>query len=250
MPASQRALRPDAEAAAAEQELQTLSYAVSHDLSASVRHMTAFARLFVEGLAEDQAPKQRLFAEQLRQSAERCTAMLEQLLIYSRLQQRELKRSLHDPTPALREAWSRLAANAEAADADLTIEPLGAVYADADLLVLGLAALLDNAIKFRRPGVEGKVIIRPAHDRAFWRVRVQDNGVGVERALREAAFAMFRRLNCADAYAGVGAGLAICRRIARRHGGEARFLDCEEGACVEFAVPRPRGRAARRAGSH
>jgi signal transduction histidine kinase len=66
---------------------------------------------------------------------------------------------------------------------------------------------------------------------------VRDNGVGVEPRHREAAFAMFRRLNGGDVYPGAGAGLAICRRIARRHGGEARFVDCAEGACVEFAVP-------------
>ena len=46
---------------------------------------------------------------------------------------------------------------------------------------------------------------------------------------------MFRQLNTEGAYAGVGAGLAICRRIARRHGGEAMFLDCDEGACVELS---------------
>jgi hypothetical protein len=48
---------------------------------------------------------------------------------------------------------------------------------------------------------------------------------------------MFRRLQAEDEYPGVGAGLAICRRVAHRHGGEVRFLDSRVGACVELALP-------------
>jgi signal transduction histidine kinase len=49
---------------------------------------------------------------------------------------------------------------------------------------------------------------------------------------------MFRRLNGEDEFPGVGAGLAICRRIARRHGGDVRFIECEGGACAELSLPR------------
>ena len=225
--------------AGAEQELQILSYAVAHDLMASVRYMTSFSRLIVADLGDDLTPRQRLHADQLRAAAERCSAMLEQLMAYSQVQGRGLVRTLHDPTAAIRLAGLRLTAGADATDAEIAVEPLGAVYADADFLLQATAALLDNAIKFRRPGAPARVAITPAHDDAFWRMRVRDNGVGVDPAHREVAFSMFRRLNSADAYPGVGAGLAICRRIARRHGGEARFVDCDEGACLEFAVPHP-----------
>jgi signal transduction histidine kinase len=54
---------------------------------------------------------------------------------------------------------------------------------------------------------------------------------------------MFQHLNGEEAYLGVGAGLAICRRIARRHGGEASFIDRAEGACFELALPHAAGQA-------
>jgi signal transduction histidine kinase len=68
-------------------------------------------------------------------------------------------------------------------------------------------------------------------------VRIADNGQGIAPEHRERVFGMFQHLNGEESYLGVGAGLAICRRIARRHGGEARFIDRAEGACFELALP-------------
>jgi light-regulated signal transduction histidine kinase (bacteriophytochrome) len=230
---------------AVEHELQTLSYVVAHDLSASVRYMTSFSRLLAAELGGDLTKKQQLYADQLENVGVQCAALLEQLSVYSQVQGRSLAKSLHDPTPAIRLQAPRQVTGATLEGAEISVEPLGLVYADADLLLQAVAALLDNAIKFRRPGVAPRVIVEPAHDDAYWRIRVRDNGIGVEARYREAAFSMFRRLNRADAYPGVGAGLAICRRIARRHSGEAKFVDCSEGACLELTIPQT-GKPSRR----
>jgi signal transduction histidine kinase len=230
-----------------EAELQLLSYAVAHDLSASVRYMTTFSRLIAAEARNGAAQRQNQYADQLRLAGDQCGAMLQQLLAYSHVQSRELVPTLHDPGLSARAAWLRLAAAARAEAAEIAIAPLDAVEADADLLAQAISALLDNAIKFRRPDVALRVVVEPAHDDAYWRIHVRDNGIGVDVRYREAAFAMFRRLNGGDVYPGVGAGLAICRRIARRHGGEARFVDCSEGACVELVVPRMTKRPRRRA---
>jgi len=227
----------DAPPIAVEHELQTLSYVVAHDLSASIRHMTSFSRMFAAEFGGDLTKKQKLYADHLESAGIQCAAMLKQLLVYSQVQSHSLVKALHDPTPLIRLQGLRLTARAESESAEISVAPLGPVYADQDLLSQAIAALLDNAIKFRRPGVAPRVVVEPAHDDAFWRIRVRDNGIGVDPRYREAAFSMFRRLNRADAYPGLGAGLAICRRIARRHGGEATFADCSEGACLELAVP-------------
>jgi len=125
--------------------------------------------------------------------------------------------------------------------ADVAIEPLGDVAADHALLGQAFQHLLDNAIKFRTPDVSPQVVVAPAHTDATWRVRVQDNGVGVAAGHREQAFRMFQRLNAEGVFPGVGAGLAISRRIARRHGGDVAFVDCDApGACVELWLPQPR----------
>jgi light-regulated signal transduction histidine kinase (bacteriophytochrome) len=163
--------------------------------------------------------------------------MMEQLLVFSRVQQRTLSLARQDPTSILRMTMLRLSSEIRAAEADISIAQVGRVHADMDMLAEAFGRLLDNAIKFRQQGVRPRITVEPAHDEAFWRLQIRDNGPGVEPGCREKAFRMFHRLNGEDAYPGVGAGLTISRRIARRHGGDVHFLDSDEGTCVEIALP-------------
>jgi light-regulated signal transduction histidine kinase (bacteriophytochrome) len=219
-----------------EQELQAFSYTVSHDLSACFRHVSEFSRLLLAEMEISGTVRERSHAEYVRATAVKCQLMLDQLLTYSRVQQKPLQPANHDATQSLTLAIER-APGLRPRDANVSIEPLGEVYADAKLLVMAFEHLIDNAIKFRRSGARPQIAVQPAHDEQAWRVRITDNGLGIDIANREKAFQMFNRLNGEGAFAGVGAGLAICRRIARRHGGDVRFLDCADGACVELSLP-------------
>jgi light-regulated signal transduction histidine kinase (bacteriophytochrome) len=232
---SRNALR----AVAAEEELKSFSYIVCHDLAASLRHLTQFSRLLSRERGDGLSDRERVLGEHMREAGTTCEAMLQQLAAFSRVQQKPLAKVLQDATPIMWQSLLRAADRARAAGAEITVEPLGEVYADGELLAVVFDALIDNAIKFARPDVPARIAIKPAHDETTWRVRISDNGLGVEPAYREAAFQMFRRLHRQAVYPGVGAGLAISRRIARLHGGEAAFLDCAEGACVELALPKP-----------
>jgi len=239
MPASVQLAEPPADErnAAVERELQDFSYIVSHDLAASFRHLAGFSRLLLGELGEGLSPRQQGHADHIRRASDRCLAMLEQLLVFSRLQQKILAPVRQDATPAMQLVMLNLAREIRDAGAEITLEPLGAPYADPDLLATAFRCLLDNAIKFSRPGVPPRITITARSGKTGWRLRVADNGCGVDPIYRERAFRMFLRLNGEDAYPGVGAGLAIARRIARRHGGEAMFVDCAEGACVELTLP-------------
>ncbi|MDB5497934.1 MAG: phytochrome two-component sensor histidine kinase [Phenylobacterium sp.] len=223
-------------AAEAERELQEFSYIVSHDLAASSRHVAEFSRLLLGELGEGLTDRQQALADRIRSATEKSRLMMEELLAFSRVQQKALEVVRQDAAPALRLAMLQLAIG-EASGIEVSVEPLGEVCADTKLLGMALHHLLDNAIKFRRPEIAPRIAVHVADDEEFWRLRITDNGPGVEPAYREKAFRMFHRLNGEDTYPGVGAGLTICRRIARRHGGEAAFLDCADGACVELALP-------------
>jgi light-regulated signal transduction histidine kinase (bacteriophytochrome) len=221
----------------AEQELQAFSYIVSHDLSASFRHVAEFSRLLLGEIGDGLTSSQRSHADRIGAATDKCQAMMEQLLAFSRVQQKTMLFARQDPTSILRTVMLQLSAEIQTAQAEISIAPLGEAHADMDMLAQAFACLLDNAIKFRRPGARPRITVEAARDEVFWRLRVTDNGLGVEPAFREKAFRMFHRLNGEDAYPGVGAGLTISRRIARRHGGEVRFVDCDEGACVELILP-------------
>jgi light-regulated signal transduction histidine kinase (bacteriophytochrome) len=220
-----------------EWELQEFSYIVSHDLAASFRHVAEFSRLLVGEFGEGLTAPQQAYAARVSAATAKCQLMMEQLLIFSRVQQKSLENGRHDAALMMELALSHLAPEVRAAGAEVLIEPLGEIEADPELLTVIFQSLLDNAIKFHRTDVRPRIAVQSAHDDVFWRVRIIDNGMGIEPVYREKAFRMFHRLNGEDAYPGVGAGLAICRRIARRHGGDLRFLDCADGACVELALP-------------
>jgi light-regulated signal transduction histidine kinase (bacteriophytochrome) len=236
-----RGRRPRVAFQAVEQELHDFSYIVSHDLAASFRHASEFSRLLLGDLDHDLTARQHAYAEHIQRANANCQAMIEQLLVYSRAQQKPLKLALEGATPTMQFALLKLVSAMEASCAEVSIEPLGDACADRMLIGQAFQHLLDNAIKFRRAGVRPQVSVTPAHSEAAWRVRVRDNGIGVDPDHRERAFRMFQRLNGEAAYPGVGAGLAISRRIARRHGGDVAFLDCDPpGACVELWLPQRR----------
>lgn len=223
-------------AEAVEQELQAFTYIVSHDLVASFRHVALFSERLMGDLGDSLTGRQKTHAEHIIAATAKCQVMMEELLVFSRLQQKVLEPALYDATLMMRQAMLQLGV-AEASDMDLSLAPLGQIHGDASLLSLAFRHLLGNAVTFRRPDVRHEVRIEPAHGDGVWRMRITDNGLGVAPDQRERAFRMFQRLNEPDAFPGIGAGLAICRRVARRHGGEVAFLDHDQGACVEFSVP-------------
>lgn len=228
---------PPSNASPAEQELRNFSYIVSHDISAAFRHVAEFSELLLMEIGDGATEQQQTYAGYIRRETARCKAMLDELLTYSRVQQRDLKREYCDGTRLMELALLQVSAEANAANADLSIEPLGEVFADADLLTTAFRLVLSNAIKFRRPHVDPVITVRGLETEDAWIVQVIDNGIGVALDRQEKMFGMFYQDHAQDAYPGVGAGLPHVRRILRRHDGDAYFLGGFPGACLEIVLP-------------
>ena len=223
-----------------EQEFNDFAYIVSHDLAASFRHVSEFSRLLLGDLGPDLSVRQQRYAQRIQATTDECQAMIEQLLAYSRILHKPLALELVDATRLMRLAAMQHGAEIRQAKAEVIIEPLGEAYVDPDLMLQAFGRLLDNALKFARPGVAPRVEVSALHTHERWTLRVRDDGVGLESQYWEKAFRMFQRLHARDAYPGVGAGLPICRRIARRHGGDVCFVDHPRGACIEMTLPSER----------
>ncbi|HVY87195.1 MAG TPA: ATP-binding protein [Caulobacterales bacterium] len=223
----------------AEQELRDFSYIVSHDLAAAFRHVAEFTKLLLTDLGPETTESQRVFGEHIRRESTACQAMMEQLLAYSRVQQREMKCARNDVTHLAETAVIQLSADVRASKADIAIEPLGEQVVDADLMTMAFKLALSNAIKFRRPDVPLTISVRGQESGESWGVQISDNGIGVPLERQDKLFSMFYQDFPHGEYAGVGAGLAICRRIVRRHGGDVRFVPTAVGACLEMTVPYP-----------
>ena len=110
---------------------------------------------------------------------------------------------------------------------------------DADPLQMRqlLQNLAANALKFRRDGVPPVVDVHGEIENGRCRITVVDNGIGFEEKYAERIFTMFERLHARAKYEGTGIGLAICRKIAERHGGEIRAHGSSGGATFVVTLP-------------
>ena len=202
--------------------------AVSHDLRAPLRHVTAYGPLVAEllqdaGLQGETLQDAQSFLATMDQSARRMGRMLDGLLALSRIARAPLQRQTMALGALVAELQAALAASAEGRAVEWHIAAdLPSVWGDAALLRQLLAELLGNALKFTR-GRTTACIAVTAESGADGSVtlRVQDNGAGFNPAQAAGLFGVFQRLHRETEFEGVGIGLAAVRAIAQRHGGEA-----------------------------
>jgi light-regulated signal transduction histidine kinase (bacteriophytochrome) len=225
-----------------EQEFADFSYIVSHDLAASFRQINSFLELLTSDMDDSLTPAQRGYATHINSATAKCQLMLEQLLIYSRVQQAALEIEECDATLLVDSARLQLSQEVRESGADIVVGPLGRVRVDQTLMVQAFMGVLKNALQFTRPGTAPRVEIKAVMADGRWVCRVSDNGVGIAPDQHEKVFRMFYRLNPETAQGGIGSGLSIARRILRRHGGDvglgAPASGSEAmGACVEISLP-------------
>jgi len=202
------------------QELQDFAYIVSHDLKAPVRKVAMFGDLLKESLAGRLDEDEQENFEFMIEGAARMQQLIDALLTYSRVHTRvkppqrvDLRKVIED----LKEI--ELALPLEETGGKVEIEePLPSVYADPSQVYQLLQNLIANGLKYHREGVPPVITIRGKQLGDWVRIEVQDNGIGIPEEHHERIFGMFQRLHADDK--GTGVGLAVCKRIVERHGGE------------------------------
>ncbi len=234
----------DARLGAAEQELSEFTYIVSHDLAATFRHVRAFSELLQQ--EGGFTPQQSNYCRQVQLAADKCAAMLEQLLVYSRMLRKPLDWEDCELAALFDTVRLRLGDEIRRSGAQFDFAPLGRARLDRELFVQALHQLVGNAIKFRRDGTPPRLAVRAIAEGPRLRLTIADNGIGLPEVAQERLFGMFYRGHAEGVYPGCGAGLTIARRILRRHGGEVRFAERSEdaeGACVEIELPQAEDRS-------
>jgi light-regulated signal transduction histidine kinase (bacteriophytochrome) len=145
--------------------------------------------------------------------------LIQDLLTYSRVGTKELDLLDTSSEEALRQALINLRGAIEESGALVTHDPLPDVLADEKQLVQLFQNLVGNAIKYQSPGVPKVHIAAAKNGAEKWVFSVQDNGLGIDSRYFERIFGMFQRLHKREEFAGTGIGLAICKKIVERHGG-------------------------------
>ncbi len=204
-------------------QLQEFTYVASHDLREPLRKISAFGQLLSASLLDKLKNDDRENLEFMIDGANRMQMIIEALLIYSRITTNGVEFVPVDLNAVVDELKSfELAIKIEETHSEVEVpEPLCCVNADLTQVRQLLQNLIANGLKYQKSENTPHIIIRSTvQDDGMVRVEVQDNGIGIEEDQYQNVFTMFRRLHTRQEYEGTGIGLAVCKKIVDRHGGE------------------------------
>jgi PAS domain S-box-containing protein len=219
-------------------ELEDFAYVASHDLQEPLRKIQAFGDLLKSKYAEALPDQGRDYIARMQSAAGRMQVLINDLLSFSRVTTKAQPFVRVDLREIATEVAKDLEARVHETGARIDIGPLPAIDADPLQMRQLLQNLTANALKFRREDVPPVVEIRAEVQDGRCRLSVADNGIGFEPKYADRIFTMFERLHARTKYEGTGIGLAICRKIAERHGGSIAAHG-RPGEGAEFVVTLP-----------
>ncbi len=225
-------------ARAANQDLESFSYSVSHDLRAPLRAVDGYARILEEDYSEAIGDEGRRLLGVIRSEARRMGLLIDDLLAFSQLGRQSLARTAIDVHQLCEEVMREVKATRPERVVSFENDGAPPAFADRSTLRQVLVNLLSNAVKYAKP--DGAIRVefggrRENDHNVYW---VRDNGIGFDMRYAEKIFGVFQRLHDNRQFEGTGVGLAIVERIIRRHAGRV-WADGKpgEGATFFFTLP-------------
>jgi light-regulated signal transduction histidine kinase (bacteriophytochrome) len=224
---------------AASQEIDALTFSIAHDLRTPLLHIDGFAQLLQTSTGAVLDRENRDHLERIIVATRTMSELIGALVEYSRVNSAELVMAEVDLEDVLNEALELVRPWSNGRSIQWQRTRLPAVYGDENLLRQVFVDLVSNAVKFTRPRDPAVIEIGTRAQQAREvTVFVRDNGVGFDPQYAGRLFSPFQRLHSADAFRGLGMGLAKVRRIVARHGGRAwTQAQVGEGATFFFTLP-------------
>jgi len=219
------------------EELAQFAYIASHDLQEPLRMVASYTQLLAKrykGKLDADADEFIAFAVD---GANRMQRLILDLLAYSRVatKGRELLKTSSEISLHL--ALRNLGGAIQESGALVTHDPLPDVLADETQLIQLFQNLIGNAIKYQNPGIPKVHVTATRNGDTKWMFSVNDNGMGIDPQYFERIFGMFQRLHGREDFAGTGIGLAICKKIVERHGGNIQVESIlGQGSTFRFAL--------------
>ncbi|MDQ1085482.1 ATP-binding protein [Siphonobacter sp. SORGH_AS_1065] len=237
------------------ESLEQFAFIASHDLQEPLRKIRQFSDLLVKYYEREQVLNE-MYVDRIRQSATRMSELVTDLLAFSRISNASPVLKSVNLNRILERVQENLAVSLEETGAELTIDLLPTVLGDSLQLEQLWQNLVSNALKFSSKDLNGqsqKPLIRircrtltanelpdglSLKNSGYYRISIQDNGVGFEKKYVERIFGVFQRLHGKAEFKGSGIGLAICQKVALNHGGIITAeSELGEGALFELYLP-------------
>ncbi|MDD5388839.1 MAG: PAS domain S-box protein [Gallionellaceae bacterium] len=221
-------------------ELEQFAYAISHDMRQPLRMIASYQQLLEKALRDKLDEETREYLHFATDGAKRLDQMLVALLEYSRVGRKTEPLGWIASREAVDEAMLFLKPAIDEAGARIEISgDWPRIHASRDELVRLFQNLIGNAVKYRQAERAPEIEVIGDDSNGDWRVRIRDNGIGIDPSQIPRLFQVFQRLQARARYEGAGIGLALCRKIVEHHGGHIHAESAGEGQGSTFVFDLP-----------
>ena len=224
-------------------ELQEFAHVASHDLQEPLRKIQTFCDMARKRCAPVLDSTGMEYLDRVLNSAGRMRQLLSDLLDFSRVAARPEPFKKIDLAKIVREAADVFEASVQETGCRIEVENMPAIEADESQMLRLFQNLIGNALKFRGSGMPHIKVYGKVDRNRVCEILVKDNGIGFDPRFAELIFKPFQRLHGRNEYDGTGMGLAICRKIVERHGGNIKAeSDPGKGSTFKIRLPVKQGR--------
>lgn len=218
---------------AANHELESFAYSVSHDLRAPLRGIDGWSLALMEDFGAQLDEEARHYLGRVRSEAQHMGRLIDDLLKLSRIARAPLERDSVDLTELAAAVAGRLREAHADRQIEFAIQPGIRAQGDAQLLEVALTNLMDNAVKFTSKRPDARIEFHQTAQAGQPVLCVRDNGVGFDMSYARSLFCAFQRLHRASEFPGSGIGLATVQRVIHRHGGRV-WAEAKPGEGASF----------------
>ncbi|MDB5824124.1 MAG: hypothetical protein JWR21_2828 [Herminiimonas sp.] len=235
----QRVVERTAQLESTNQELETFSYSVSHDLRAPLRHVMGYVEVLREDAGPSLSKESLCYLTTISESAKRMGDLIDDLLSFSRVGRTELQKMDVDLDALVRDTLRDFEVETKKRNIAWKINPLPQVRVDRALLRMVLVNLIANAVKFTSARAEANIEIGDdSSGIGEIVIFIRDNGAGFDQEYAAKLFGVFQRLHSQTEFEGTGIGLANVQRIIHKHGGRVWAEGVVDGgATFYFSIP-------------
>jgi light-regulated signal transduction histidine kinase (bacteriophytochrome) len=220
------------------EELRQFAYALSHDLQAPLRNIGTLTALLVRRNNEILDKDSKEYAQLIVAGVQRMESMIKGLLDYTTAAVDTQDRAVSNSNTVFEKVLHNLRYLIDAEGAVVTCDELPIVQANDDRLAQVFSNLITNAIKYRG-NRKPKIHVTATDNGTEWIFKVQDNGIGIDMKHADEIFVLFKRLPGSEERDGSGIGLAVCKTVIERFGGQI-WVESEpdKGSTFFFTIPK------------
>jgi signal transduction histidine kinase/predicted negative regulator of RcsB-dependent stress response len=205
-------------------QLEQFAHIASHDLKSPLRTVGSFSSLLKRRAKEKLNTNELEYLDMISNAAKLMWNLVDDLMTYSQVNSLQMNLAPNNANQLVEEVLANLDFSIKENNAQINVLNLPEKFmVDETKVRQVFQNLISNSLKFMPPDTTPKINIDCVSENGFWKFSVQDNGIGIPAEYHDKVFKPYKQLHTKDKFEGTGMGLAICKKIVEKHGGDISF---------------------------